>query len=32
MPSDGLKSASIKVLLVQVAVLAGLWFLQRAFL
>ena len=31
MPSDGLKSA-VTVLLVQAVVLAGLWFLQRAFL
>ena len=31
MPSDGLKSAVI-VLLLQAVVLAGLWFLQRAFL
>jgi hypothetical protein len=26
------KSTAVKVLLVQVAVLAGLWFLQHAFL
>jgi hypothetical protein len=31
MPSDGLKSA-VAVLLLQAVVLAGLWFLQRAFL
>ena len=32
MPSDSVKSTVLKVLLVQVAVLAGLWFLQQAFL
>jgi len=32
MPSDSVKSTALKVLLVQVAVLAGLWFLQQAFL
>jgi hypothetical protein len=26
------KSTAVKVLLIQVAVLAGLWFLQQAFL
>jgi hypothetical protein len=31
MPSDALKSA-VAVLLLQAVVLAGLWFLQRAFL
>jgi hypothetical protein len=31
MPSDGLKSV-VAVLLLQAVVLAGLWFLQRAFL
>jgi hypothetical protein len=31
MPSDGLKSA-VTVLLLQAVVLAGLWFLQQAFL
>jgi hypothetical protein len=28
----GVKSTAVKVLLVQVAALAGLWFLQQAFL
>jgi hypothetical protein len=28
----GVKSTAVRVLLVQVAVLAGLWFLQQAFL
>ena len=32
MPSDDVKSTSIKVLIVQVVVLAGLWLLQQAFL
>jgi hypothetical protein len=32
MPSDGVKSTALKVLLVQIAVLAGLWFLQQVFL
>jgi hypothetical protein len=32
MPTDGVRAASIKVLLVQVVVLAGLWLLQQAFL
>ena len=32
MMSDEVKSTSIKVLLIQAAVLAGLWLLQRAFL
>ena len=31
MPSDALKSV-VAVLLLQAVVLAGLWFLQRAFL
>ena len=31
MRSDGIRSTAVKVLLVQVAVLAGLWFLQQAF-
>jgi hypothetical protein len=32
MPSNTLRSTTIKVLLVQAAVLAGLWLLQVAFL
>ena len=32
MPSESVTSTALKVLLVQVAVLAGLWFLQQAFL
>ena len=32
MPSEGIKATSIKVLILQAAVLAGLWFLQQAFL
>jgi hypothetical protein len=32
MPSDDLTSATTRVLLVQVVVLAGLWFLQQVFL
>jgi hypothetical protein len=32
MPSEGIKATSIKVLILQAAVLAGLWFLQHAFL
>jgi hypothetical protein len=28
----GVKSTAIKVLLIQIVVLAGLWFLQQAFL
>jgi hypothetical protein len=32
MPSDDLKSSSIRVLVLQVVVLAGLWLLQQAFL
>jgi hypothetical protein len=31
MASDDLRSSSIKVFVVQVIVLAGLWLLQRAF-
>ena len=32
MRSDGMRSTAVKVLLVQVAVLAGLWVLQQVFL
>ena len=32
MMNDGVRATSIKVIVVQAAVLAGLWFLQRAFL
>jgi hypothetical protein len=32
MRSDGMRSTAVKVLLVQVAVLAGLWALQQVFL
>ena len=32
MQSEGVKATAVKVLLVQAVVLAGLWFLQQAFL
>ncbi len=32
MPSDDVKTTSVKVLIVQAIVLAGLWLFQQAFL
>jgi hypothetical protein len=32
MPSDDVKATSVKVLIVQAIVLAGLWLFQQAFL
>lgn len=32
MPSDDVRTTSVKVLLVQAIVLAGLWLFQQAFL
>ena len=32
MPSDDVKTTSLKVLIVQAIVLAGLWLFQQAFL
>jgi hypothetical protein len=32
MPSDDVRSTSVKVLIVQAIVLAGLWLFQQAFL